>query len=351
MQPTNRIRAANRPTFRRAVLSLLTLLILTGLMVYIFKDNLPEMRTALARLSLPQIAALLGLGLTFPLLEAVICQKMVSTRLPGYSYRRALDVTFLGTFGNVVALGAGTIPMQSYDLYLSGLPVGPGVGMTMLQYVFHKSAVLLYAGVLLLCNGRWLLAADTAGLMRYLLPACLMVAAIILALVLVCTSRTVQGLLYRLLALLPKTEKWQARRQSWSGQLEALCTEGRRLLADKPLCVKIFGLQVFKLALMYIIAWLAVGFMGLGSLTFWHAQTLAALMMLLSNALPNLGGMGSIETSFYLVFTGFLGQGGAMSALVAYRAATYYFPFAVSCLFFFMIQRRWSASAARPAAQ
>ena len=97
---------------------------------------------------------------------------------------------------------------------------------------------------------------------------------------------------------------------------------------------------------MYTIPWFSIRFMGLAPLTFGQVQTLAALMMLLSNALPNVGGMGSIETAFYLIFTGFLGESAAMSALVVYRAATYYLPFVVSCVGFFFIQRRWTR--ARP---
>ena len=163
------------------------------------------------------------------------------------------------------------------------------MGLMTLQYVFHKGAVMVYAVLLLALNGRWLLAADAAGMMRYLLPACLMVAAIILALVLVCTSRTVQKAAYWALGRLPDTDKWRARRQSWTRQLDGLAAESRSLLADRKLCIQMFLLQVVKLALMYAIIWLGTAFMDLGPLTFWQAQTLAALMMLLSNALPNVG--------------------------------------------------------------
>ena len=333
-------------SLRRGLFSVLTLVALTGLMFYIFKDHMSEISAALHSLTIGQTALLLLLGLTYPLMEGIINQRVLSSRVPNYPFLRGLDLSFLGAFGNVVTFGAGTMPMQGYDISLNGLDVGPGIGLMTLEYVFHKGAVLLYAAVLLLFYGRWLLDADSAGLMRYLLPACLVVAVIILALVLVCTSRTIQKLAYRLLGLLPRTDKWQARRQSWTAQLDGLCTESRRLLQNRFLCLQVFALQVCKLALMYTIPWFSIRFMGLAPLTFGQVQTLAALMMLLSNALPNLGGMGSIETAFYLIFTGFLGESAAMSALVVYRAATYYLPFVVSCVGFFFIQRRWTR--ARP---
>lgn len=342
MHHSNQAQPAGSFSARRGLLSVLTLLLLTGLMFYIFKDHLPEIADALGHLTLGQAAFLLLLGLTYPVIEGLISQLILASRIPGYSFRRGLDLSFLGAFANVVTFGAGTMPMQCYDISLSGLGAGPGFGLMTLQYVFHKGAVLLYAAVLLLFHGRWILAADSAGLMQYLLPACLMVAVIILVLVLVCTSRTIQKLAYRLLDLLPKTETWQARRQSWTAQLDGLCVESRRMLQNRLLCLQVLALQIFKLALMYAIPWFSSRFMGLSPFTFWQVQTLTALMMLLSNALPNLGGMGSIETAFYLIFTGFLGESDTMSALVVYRAATYYVPFAVSCLGFFFIQRRWT---------
>ena len=342
MHHSDQTQPAGTLSLRRGLLSVLTLLVLTGLMFYIFKDHLPEISAALGKLGPGQAVFLLLLGLTYPVIEGLISQRVLSSRVPGYPFRRGLDLSFLGAFGNVVTFGAGTLPMQGYDISLNGLDVGPGIGLMTLQYVFHKGAVLLAAAVLLLCNARWILEADSAGLMQYLLPACLMVAAIILALVLVCTSRTIQKLAYRLLDLLPKTDKWQARRQSWTNQLDGLCIESRRLLQNRVLCLQVLALQVVKLVLMYAIPWFSARFMGLSDLTFWQAETLAALMMLLSNALPNVGGMGSIETAFYLIFTGFLGDSATMSALVVYRAATYYVPFAVSCVGFFLIQRRWT---------
>ena len=251
-------------SFRRSLLSVLTLLLLTGLMFLIFQDHLPEIRQAIGKLSPAQLGLLLALALTYPLIEGVISQRVLASRVPGFSFRRGLDLAFLGAFGNVVTFGAGTLPMQGYDISLSGLPAVPGMGLMTLQYVFHKGAVMVYAVLLLALNGRWLLAADAAGMMRYLLPACLMVAAIILALVLVCTSRTVQRAAYWALGRLPDTGKWQARRQSWTRQLDGLAAESRSLLADRKLCIQMFLLQVAKLALMYAIVWLGTAFMDLG---------------------------------------------------------------------------------------
>ena len=96
---------------------------------------------------------------------------------------------------------------------------------------------------------------------------------------------------------------------------DRLGTESRRLLADKPRCLKIFALQALKLFGLFCLPYLCIRFMGLSPLGFWQVQLLTSLMLFVSNALPNVAGMGSIETAFLLVFGSFLEQGEVMSVL------------------------------------
>ncbi len=330
-----------RPGGRRAALSILTIVLLTGLMFYLFRDNMDDITSAISNVSAWQLLLLIALGLSTPLLDSVICQRILNSRMPGVTMRQGAETIFLGTFANVVTFGAGTLPIRGYYFYREGLNVGPGLGLITLQYVFHKGTLLVYALVLLAFQWGWL-TQNTSGLFAYMPYACIAVAAIILGLVLVCTWRPIQNIVRRAMKLLPKTEKWQKRRADWTEQLDLLATESRLLLKDRRLCLQVVGLEVLKLFLLYSIPWLGLHFMHLEPPGFVQAQTLAALMMLLSNALPNLAGMGSIETAFLLVFQGFLPESSAMSALVLYRIATYYIPFIVSCISFFLLQRRWS---------
>ena len=91
---------------------------------------------------------------------------------------------------------------------------------------------------------------------------------------------------------------------------------------------------------MYTIPYFCLRFMGLSSaLGFGQVQLLTALMLFLSNALPNVAGMGSIETAFLLVFGAFLPRGETMSVLMLFRIATYYVVVAVSAVGFFFAQK------------
>ena len=303
--------AAQQPSRKKAVISLLVLLALTCIIVFTFKDHWAEITAALAQLSVWQVLAVLAVGLSYPLLEGCVAWVIVRSRLPQFTLRQGLDVGWCGTFGNVVTLGAGAVPVQLYYLHKAGL---------------------------LLLQHRWL-AANTTGVMRYLPMAYAVVAVIIVALVLLCVSPLVQNLARWLLGFLPKTEKWQQRRADWREQLEVLGTESRRLLADKPRCLKIFALQTLKLFGLFCLPYLCIRFMGLSPLGFWQVQLLTSLMLFVSNALPNVAGMGSIETAFLLVFGSFLERGEVMSVLMLYRIASYYVVFAASAVGFFIAQR------------
>ena len=334
--------ASARPSRKKTVISLLVLLALTCVIIFMFKDHWAEITAALAQLSLWQVLAVLAVGLTYPLLEGCVAWVIIRSRLPEFKLQQGLDVGWCGTFGNVVTLGAGAVPLQLFYLHKAGLPLGPGAGLMTLEYVFHKSTVLLYATVMLLFQHKWL-AANTSGVMTYLPAAYFVVAAVIVVLVLVCVSPLVQNLARWLMGFLPKTEKWQQRRAGWQQQLDILGEESRRLLADKPRCLKIFALQALKLFGLFCLPYLCIRFMGLSPLGFWQVQLLTSLMLFVSNALPNVAGMGSIETAFLLVFGSFLSSGEVMSVLMLYRIASYYFVFAASAVGFFIAQRHLNA--------
>ena len=309
------------------------------IIVLLFKDNWAEITAALSQLSAWQVLVVLAIGLSYPLLEGCVSYVIVRGRLPGFTLRQGIDNAWCGTFGNVVTLGAGAVPVQTWYLHQAGLPIGPGVGLMTLQYVFHKTTVLLYATVMLLLQHKWL-AANTTGVLKYLPMAYAVVALVIVALVLVCVSPLVQNLARWALGFLPKTEKWQQRRADWLEQLDVLGTESRLLLADKARCVQIFALQALKLFLLFCLPWLCIRFMQLSPLSFARVQLLTSLMLFVSNALPNVAGMGSIETAFLLLYSSFLPSGEVMSVLMLYRIASYYFVFAASAVGFFLAQRR-----------
>ena len=125
---------------------------------------------------------------------------------------------------------------------------------------------------------------------------------------------------------------------AWTGKLSGGARRG--VVAVCAVLAVVFSLFMGMAYMMYTIPSFCLRFMGLSSaLGFGQVQLLTALMLFLSNALPNVAGMGSIETAFLLVFGAFLTRGETMSVLMLFRIATYYVVVAVSAVGFFFAQK------------
>ena len=106
--------ASPAPSRRKTLLSLGVLALLTGIVVFIFREHWAEISEALSRLTLGQGLLALAVGLSYPLLEGVSSWLIVRSRLPHFPLRQGIDNAWMGTFGNVVGLGAGSVPFQTW---------------------------------------------------------------------------------------------------------------------------------------------------------------------------------------------------------------------------------------------
>ena len=108
-------------------------------MVFIFREHWAEISEALSRLTLGQGLLALAVGLSYPLLEGVSSWLIVRSRLSHFPLRQGIDNAWMGTFGNVVGLGAVDAVSDVVSPPGAGWTSAPAWLMT-LQYVFHKTA-------------------------------------------------------------------------------------------------------------------------------------------------------------------------------------------------------------------
>ena len=217
----------DKKQWKTVAISAATLLLLFLLVIWVFRDHYQEILRNIQAVSIRELLLLLGMGLAYQMLESAVCFAMIRRRLPTFSYRQAVEVTFLGVFGNVSTLSVGSVPMQSYYLHHCGMMTGCGIGTMMLEYIFHKSSVLIYTTVMLLFQGRWL--SETGrGFSRYRPLGYGICALIIAALVLLCAWEKVQWFASWVIDHLPNTEKWEGRKRLWKDNLSSLHTESLR---------------------------------------------------------------------------------------------------------------------------
>ncbi len=89
------------PQGKRVVFGIAAIPILSALLFLIFRDEYPQIKSCLSRLSLCAVLVLLALGILYELTDAKIMQVMVRRTLPSFSFSEAVEVTYLGLFGTI----------------------------------------------------------------------------------------------------------------------------------------------------------------------------------------------------------------------------------------------------------
>lgn len=319
--------------------NLFTVIILSLLIFLVFRKDYRTIIECLKHVSMMGLFLLLGLDLVFQFLDSVTRRILIRTRMPSFGMRQAAGITFLGIFGSVSTFSAGIIPMQSCYLYQYGVPAGSSIGMLILIYVFHKTTVFLYAAVMMLIYGTWI-KETMPELTPYIYLGFVICAFIILFLILICTWEVLQKLGIWAIEKLPDTDKWRGRKETWRKNLESLYRESRNLLKNHRCCLKLILADILKLSCFYMIPFWCIRVLKLPGIGFGKTQALSAIMALIAGVLPNIAGMGSAELSFMLLFSICMGRTQATAALLLYRVVTYFFPFLVSIMVFFHIEKK-----------
>ena len=281
-------------------------------------------------LSPPALAALFLLNGLYVLQEAFVSGIILGSICKKIRFLQMLGVTYVGTFSGVALPFGGKIPMQSLYLYRRGFHAGSGFGLMSVQYLLHKTAVVLLAAVFLISDWKWL-HKTLPDISPYLVFAYVVCTAIILGKLLIYTWGRMKQLVLYGLHKLPDRGKWKKRKALWIENIEILYDNTRALLSDRGRLVKIMLAETGKLLSLYAVPLVCGALLGLKQPAAYHMLGLAALTFMLSNALPNLAGMGSVEFSFFLIFSAIYGD-STLPILLLYRLTTYYLPFLCSCI-------------------
>lgn len=315
-----------------------TLVFLTLLMFWVFRDNWQDISQNIRAVRPGGLFLLLGMGAVYQFFEAAVCRVLICGQFPAFSFRQAVEVTYLGVFANVSTLSVGVVPMQSWYLYRQGMMVGSGAGVMTLEYALHKSSVLLYATLLLIVQRQWL-QESRRGLSRYLLLGYLICTAVIAVLILLCTWNQAQRFAKWGIGHLPDTGKWRQRKTVWEQNLSALYRQSQNLMRDRKRLGTALVLNALKLLCLYSVPYACAQALHVPAPSFWRMNLLAALMHLISNALPNIAGVGPVEFAFMMIFSHYMGYAEASSALILYRIATFFFPFLLSVFIFLAVSK------------
>lgn len=299
----------------------------------VFHKDYQEIIRCVSQISIFELIFILVMGVGYILLDAASYFIMITFQFPSLKFIQAIKVTLLGIFANISTSTTGTIPLQSYYLYRQGIEVGTGIATMILECVFHKLSVFIYAISMLVFHKKWL-KNTVPELMKYIYLGAFISAIIILTLSLLCTWGKVQELLLAFIKRLPDSEKWNQRKMSWITSLESLYSESKRILRDWKCCCYTIIVNLLKLFWVYTIPFFCMRILGWTNLSFKEVQVLSSIMFLVIGVLPNMAGVGPTEVAFLMLFSPYIGYVKASSSLVLYRLADYFCPFIISIFVF-----------------
>lgn len=319
--------------------SLLCLMMVAFVLWLVFHENYREILQNMRSVHPRDMTVLLLMSEGYQLFDALICKILVGRKLARLTFSQAFEITQLGVFGNVATLSVGSLPLQGAYLQHQGMAAGEGIGILNIEYVLHKISVLVCCTLLLSLGGKDVLW-SRPDLLPYILFGYGVCVVIILALVLLCTWGKLYHLASHWISRLSACKTWEARACAVQKQLDALYMGAADLLQDPKTIVMVTALDLIKLLGLYTIPFMCLRTIDVSGMTLLSAQMMAALAHVISNAIPNVAGLGPYEVAFLLIFSKYMGAAETSSALILYRVSTYFAPFLVSTVTFQIIQCR-----------
>lgn len=323
---------------KKMIIFLISVLVIVFFIYVVFRQDFNDILNYFKNITVFDFLTIIIIGTVYQLLEALGNFVLIKSQSSSFKFCQSVEMTLLGTFSNITTSSAGTIPLQSYYLYKRGINAGKGIGLIILDSVFHKFSVFVYATFLITFNFDWLVSTNS-NLIRYIFIGYFVYSLIIIGLILICSWQKIQNLLLWLIKKLPDNEKWQKKKLGWQDNLKALYQEANVVLKNKKLCLKVIITNFFKLFWTYTIPLYCLYMVNIHDLSFLQIQILSSIMLLITGVLPNVAGVGPPEISFLLVFTPFLGIVKATLALIVYRIITYFYPFLMSVMVFLKLEK------------
>ena len=319
---------------------ILTFVFLTVILMIFLRHLDENVFKLLAETEISMLTLLLFSCCVMILSEALIYRLAYADKEIGFSFSNAIDLACIQQFGKVAVITGGALPLQSFYLYKKGMMPGKSVGTEAAMYILKKISVMLYAAAALCFHWGWF-SESVPGAFGYVIFSFSVCIVIVIALLLLSTSRRICSFACRMVRKLPSSGKWPARKEKLTGQIEAIYTEAQLLFHEKKKMAAVLLLNLAELFLMYCIPWAVGRMMNLWEPAFFQVQTMSAVMLLMAHTLPNIAGMGAPEFSFLTIFSGQFGI-YTTTAMIYYRCATYYFPFILSFLKILALRKKLS---------
>lgn len=325
-----------RKKWKRFLRPIITIGCLALLIWGIYGENYKEILRSIQSISGEWFLFLLLIGVLYFLIEAVGAFLLIKSESGIFTFGDAVEFVALGLFTKTVSSGMGVLPVKSYYLYRKGIDTG--IGIATLEHFFYKVAILIWTMILFPAAVSEIIRKETS-ILGWIGLGFLITFGLTAALFFICVCKKFRKFTFWLLKKLPLGGSWQGKKEKWRNQLESVYRKSESLLKSKYLIIQMIFINMIKLIVLYSIPWFCLEGTGAGAeCGYFVSFLLAAYMILLSNSLPHVAGIGPTEFAFLYLYGIYLPVAEAGTAMILYRISSYFFPFILSMIIFARIR-------------
>lgn len=312
-----------KTTSRKNLIKFFLLVLIIGIIIYIFRDSLPDIAKQLKQTKPLTIILMLLASSGYNILEGVNISGFAKVFNGKVSIVDGVLCSFYSAFYRVITFGGGSYLALIHYLKNSGLTVAHSISISMTQYMIHKFTIILY--LILLWGTRFKFVQSNFGQYDFfMLLSIIITLCIILFLALISFSKTFYKFVFFVIDKIKNTNKFSFDFDKVKNWLTTLNTGAKELLKDKKILIRTFIVTFFKLGFWYIIPFIIY----YPSLDFLDIITMMSIVLAIAGVLPS-PGVGPIEFAFVLIFSNIIHPNTATSGMLLYRFSTYFYPFIV----------------------
>lgn len=325
----------------KVFLNLLLVLAMLGILYFIFKDNYKEIIYQVSNVDTKLFIVAIIVGNIYYFFDAYVYWSFLRNEGHYISFLRCILISYLSPFFNVTTFGVGIKPAQVAYLKRKGVDSGKAFGILTAPYVFSRTAIVIYAVVMLLLNIHFV-TDNFSSTFGYIYGGIAFSVFVVILFIMICSSRWFHRLLAKIIDVffskgrLAKF-KFPERIQTQTGLLyDASCK-----IVRKPLVwLKYIIVNLLRMSCWYVVPIIIIYAINgnLGGVSMSEIITAIALVQLIVGMIPIGSGVGSIEVVFTLLFAAIYDTVTAGSCMILYRLATYYVPFIISIVDLFVVE-------------
>ncbi len=330
---------------QKTLIKWLCVLVLVGLIIYVFRDMAGPIMSQLVKTSPVVVAAILGATLLYGVIESCITFILMRQVENNMTFFDANIMTYFVSFYRVSTLGSGTIVASTLFMKHCRIQPSKALGLYSIDYAIHKMTICVMAVALFLANREYMLGVF-GKYSSYVVLGVIATILITMAIVLFACWPPFHRFLRWLLEKADALFKGRFAKQidSLSGQT-AMMEDATRVVLKKPwLIVVVMLLDICKFA-----CWFAIPYIVCHNLCDMNIVTsigITAMSVMLAAVIPMPGGIGSSELVMTAIYSGLVGSAAAGAMALLYRFATFMFPFIIGAFtaIFFKRFKRYKAA-------